>query len=405
MIEDIRTNQKILTVHMFGEFSLQYGDRELTGNIGRSKKVWALVEYLLANRNKEIPQDRLMEDLWPEEDYDNPFHILKNLVYRARMALKTLCGDDDVEFIIFDHNCYMWNMALPCQVDTELFDRYWNAAKAALDASEKLEYARMAFNQYAGDFLPGLSHYAWVVSKSAYYNSQYTQCVRLLAQGLIDTGKYGEAVRICEISIVHNPFEEDIHRLLLTAYAKDGRHKMAVEHYQRISKQFYDEFGVTLTPETTNLYKQIIKSMHNVEMDLAAIKEDLTEVSRLPGAFFCDYAIFKNIYRVNARLMARSGIPMHIGLITVTDERGDVPDVNVIKRVMAGLQTTVVDHLRRGDTVSMYSSTQLVLMLPQTTRENGCMVMDRLLKLYKRQYPMESVRVQYRLEPVDPVTD
>ena len=55
MIEDIRTNQKILTVHMFGEFSLQYGDRELTGNIGRSKKVWALVEYLLANRNKEIP--------------------------------------------------------------------------------------------------------------------------------------------------------------------------------------------------------------------------------------------------------------------------------------------------------------------------------------------------------------
>lgn len=61
---------------------------------------------------------------------------------------------------------------------------------------------------------------------------------------------------------------------------------MAVEHYQRISKQFYDEFGVTLSPETTELYKEIIKSMHNVEMDLAAIKEDLGEVSRLPGRLF-----------------------------------------------------------------------------------------------------------------------
>lgn len=45
---------------MFGEFSIRYGDRELAGNIGRSKKVWALVEYLLANRGKEIPLDRMM---------------------------------------------------------------------------------------------------------------------------------------------------------------------------------------------------------------------------------------------------------------------------------------------------------------------------------------------------------
>ena len=290
--EDMQ-DRPVLAVRMFGEFSIRYGDRELSGNIGRSKKVWALVEYLLANRGKEIPIDRMMEDLWPEEDYDNPFHILKNLIYRARMALKTLCSEDNVEFISFEHNCYTWNSAIPCRVDTELFDRYWREAKAAMNPEEKLDMARKAFEQYTGDFLPGLSHYSWVVSKSAYYASQYNQCVRLLAENLIALGKYAEAIRVCEVSIVFNPFEEEIHRLLLTAYGRDGRHKMAVEHYQRISKQFYDEFGVTLSPETTELYKEIIKSMHNVEMDLAAIKEDLGEVSRLPGAFFCDYAIFK----------------------------------------------------------------------------------------------------------------
>ena len=78
--------------------------------------------------------------------------------------------------------------------------------------------------------------------------------------------------------------------------------------------------------------------------------------------------------------------------------------MNTIKRVMADLQALVVEHLRRGDTVAMYSSTQLVLMLPQITRSNGCMVLDRLLKLFSKQYPMESVRIQYRLEAVDPVT-
>ena len=93
---------------MFGDFAIQYGDRVLTGNIGRSKKVWALIEYLLANRGKEISPDRMMEDLWPDEEYDDPFHILKNLIYRARTALRTLSGAD-VEFICYDHNCYLWN--------------------------------------------------------------------------------------------------------------------------------------------------------------------------------------------------------------------------------------------------------------------------------------------------------
>ena len=46
-----------LAVRMFGEFSIRYGERELTGNLGRSKKVWSLIEYLLAHRGKEIPKN------------------------------------------------------------------------------------------------------------------------------------------------------------------------------------------------------------------------------------------------------------------------------------------------------------------------------------------------------------
>ena len=246
---------------------------------------------------------------------------------------------------------------------------------------------------------------SWVVSKGAYYTSQYNHCVRYLAKGLLMAKRYTDAIHVCETSIVHSPFEEEVHRLLMLAYAKDGRSRKAVDHYQQISRQFYDEFGVTMNPETVKLYRKIAQSMHNVEMDLGVIKEDLMEVSRLPGAFYCDYAIFKNIYRVNARSMVRTGASIHIGLITVTDSKGEIPDVDTIKRVMPALQSCVVDNLRRGDAVSLYSSTQLVTMLGQTTYENGCKVLDRVIRLYQREYPMETVKVQYRLEAVDPLDD
>lgn len=103
--------------------------------------------------------------------------------------------------------------------------------------------------------------------------------------------------------------------------------------------------------------------------------------------------------------MVRTGASIHIGLITVTDSKGEIPDVDTIKRVMPALQSCVVDNLRRGDAVSLYSSTQLVTMLGQTTYENGCKVLDRVIRLYQREYPMETVKVQYRLEAVDPLDD
>ena len=108
--------------------------------------------------------------------------------------------------------------------------------------------------------------------------------MRYLAKGLLMAKRYTDAIHVCETSIVHSPFEEEVHRLLMLAYAKDGRSRKAVDHYQQISRQFYDEFGVTMNPETVKLYRKIAQSMHNVEMDLGVIKEDLMEVSRLPGA-------------------------------------------------------------------------------------------------------------------------
>ena len=90
MEQESKTVGKSLQVKMFGEFSIRLGDRVLTDDVNRIKKVWMLIEYLLINRKSAVPQDKLIEMLWNEEDSDNPIGALKNLVYRARSVLKTL---------------------------------------------------------------------------------------------------------------------------------------------------------------------------------------------------------------------------------------------------------------------------------------------------------------------------
>ena len=106
MEQENKTVRKGLQVKMFGEFSIRLGDRVLTDDVSRIKKVWILIEYLLVNRKSAIPQDKLIETLWNEEDSDNPVGALKNLVYRARSVLKTLDESIGPELIQYVTSAY-----------------------------------------------------------------------------------------------------------------------------------------------------------------------------------------------------------------------------------------------------------------------------------------------------------
>lgn len=392
----------LLRIRMLGGFSIEYGSNTVTEAGGRAKKLWWLLEYLIANRKRGISQEALIDLLWSGEDSDHPMNSLKNLIYRARGLLKTL--DAEKEFIRFDRGTYTWNPDYPCVVDVEEFERLFRRGERGdLPEVERLEAYKAALDLYQGEFLPKSSYLDWVIAKNAYYQSLYLQCnlrfIRLLEQH----GDTYSVIRVCEQVISLCPYEEPVHQALLRAYAETGQQKKALEHYGYLSDQFYNEFGVGLQPETVGIYREIIKSMCNPERNLDVIKEELEETCAQEGAFFCEYEVFRQIYRLQARAMLRNDCAIFIALVTVTDAKGEAPPLKQIKEVLPGLAESICAGLRRGDVVARYSATQLVLMLPLTTYENGQRVLRRILKKHEKGGCMEGLNVSTRLRAIDPV--
>lgn len=401
----INNQNDTIKVKMLGGFSISFKDRELTDDQGRTKKVWTLIEYLLANYDTSVSQERLIEAVWPEEEYDNPLNALKNLVYRARTALKEICPPDlPLDFILFERNTYAWNPKLFCEIDIEQME---SLHKSASDKSKSIEERiadyEKAIALYNGEFLPKSSYLDWVIGKSAYYASLYLDCVLDLIPLYNQINDYEKTVILCEAAIVHCPYEENIHQALLVAYGKTRQKKKAIAHYQHISKVFYDEFGIQLSDETTQIYKDIVKEMHNVELDLSVIMEDLKEAGERPGAFFCDYNIFKQIYQLQARSVRRTGLSIHVALLTLTDRHGNMPSTSSLKMGMKRLKDCVVGSLRKGDVVAPYSAAQLVIMLPLTTYEDGNMVLNRIAKKFDGLQQNMMLRLNTRLSALAPV--
>ena len=106
---------------------------------------------------------------------------------------------------------------------------------------------------------------------------------------------------------------------LMKAMLDTGAQQAALTHYEYVIDLFYSEFGINLSNELTDLYKEIIKTTNGVEVDLIVIRDSLQEEEGRGGAFYCEYSLFKEIYHLECRAASRSGQSIYLCLMSVTD--------------------------------------------------------------------------------------
>ncbi len=396
-------NEKHLHINMLGGFSMTSAHNTIDDQSNRSKKLWTLLEYLIANRHKDISQNDLIDVLWPEgEEVGDPANTLKTLVYRVRAVLDELHFVPGKNLVLYRRGAYHWNNDLNVTVDSEEFDRLCDEA-AAGDDDCRLALMMQALELYKGDFLPRSALDDWATPLSAYYRARYIKTVHDAVDLLNTAARFDEAIQICQRAVIIDPYDESIHLHLIQALVETGAQQEAMKHYNYVTELFFTRFGVTPSEELTTLYKEIVKTSKTTEMDLGVIKEGLAEQELIPGAFFCEYEFFKDIYRLQARSAGRNGQIVHIALITVMDGYGKKLTQTRLNTAMDRLKDVIRTSLRRGDVFTRYSVSQFLLMLPSASFENADMVLSRVTRGYKRIYPKMEILLHYSVLPLDPL--
>ncbi|MEG2173880.1 MAG: BTAD domain-containing putative transcriptional regulator [Oscillospiraceae bacterium] len=392
------------SIKMLGGFEMTIEGHTISDTVGRTYRLWNLLEYLIANRNKFISQEELIVALWPEDNSDNPTNALKNLIYRIRTTLTSAGISCAKEMIVYHTGAYHWNNMIVCDVDHERFDHLAQQAQDChLSSTQRINIGLEALALYRGDFLPLSAFEQWVVPLSAYYHAAYLRCALATCELLLEQQRYDEIYALCTRAFEIDRFEESLHYYYIKVLLAQGKAALALEHYNYVNDLFYRELGVRPTEGMRRLYREIAGTLGSIETDLNVIKDDLNEKENITGAFYCNYEVFKNMYRIEARAAARTGQTVFIGLLTVTDLNGEVPQHAELNRGMEELLATVLKSLRRGDVIARFSATQYVLMLPTLTYENGEMVLNRICKRYRREYCAHALKITASLKPLEPI--
>ena len=352
------------------------------------------------HRHEPVSIDTLVSDLWNGNLCGDPKNALKNLVYRARSLLKELSGNGRLQFIEFADDTYRWNNQYECEIDSEQFlSLFYRGENSHGSVEQRAAYYREAVELYVGPFLEKSSYDEWVVRKAGEYAEIYKKCVENLCEILFSMRNWAEADAVCRTALQRQPYEVLFHRLLLQACVGDGRRSEALSHYMYAKELFNRKFHVDISSALQPFYSQLVNSGGSVETNLDAIKADLREQQRNPGAFFCDYDLFRMVYRMQMRTSQRTGIKAFLALFSLkAPEKAGSGDA--VYRAAGKLREAVITTLRAADVVTSYSSAQFLALLSSVSYEDAAGVVERIEKSFRFSCRSE-VEMKAELAPLD----
>ncbi len=390
-------------INMFGHFQMS-GMKGSMGEEGiRSDMLTKLLAYITYHHKKEITIQELVDILWQDEESDNPAGALKNLVYRLRTVLKKTW--DGKEFILTGRSSYKWNPDIRIETDADRFDCFCEKAARESEAESKIQNYKEAIALYKGMFLPKLSGEYWVASLATYYHSMYISTVKSVVALLETQQRYEEMEQICRNALQMDNLDESLHCNFIRALLCQKKIKLAAEHYKKAADILYENLGVTPSKDLQEVYQQILKQINVEAESVFVVQEDLND-DEDPGAFLCEYGVFKKTYQLEKRRAHRLGISVHLLLITVTPtialKEDSKAHMNIINSGMKRLETVLLKNLRSGDVISKFSPAQYIVLLPTCQYESAKIVVNRIENAYQS-YPDKrlKVKLEYSLGAMD----
>ena len=390
-------------VQMLGGFCLTIGDISITNKVQQAKKPWTILEYLVYYHDREISADELVDVIWSDDNNVNPTNALKTLIFRTRKLLEPF-NLPTQQLISQNRGSYCWNSEVQLSLDSSEFEDLCElSSQSGLSEVQQLETLLKALDLYKGDFLPKAAWEPWVIPVSRHYHSLFIHAAMLAIKLLLAEDRWDDIIALCRHAITIEAHNEDFQYHLIYALYCSGHQRQALEQYRIMVDSFYNEFAITPSERMTDLYKIIQDREHGVNTDLSLIQKSMQEEQALLGAYSCEFSVFRDIYQLERRAITRTGDSIFLGLLTLSLEDGSLPKSSVLTRAMGHLGNAATSSLRHGDVYTRYSVSQYMILLPSASYENGEMVMQRIIRNYKKAYLRKDIVVHYSLLAVPPI--
>jgi len=224
----------------------------------RGRQARQVFAYLVSERNHPVSRFELCALIWPSDPAPAWVSALSAIVSRLRGVLGAV-GDQDIRLSSASAR-YQLSLPSDAWVDIEAAAeavdraegalRLGNAKAAFAPATVALNITRRRF--LADDITP------WAEGMRGKLTRLRLRALDCLARVWLANGEPQLAVEAALESVSLDGLRESTHRLLMEAHASAGNRPEALRAYRRFREMLTQELGTDPSPETEQLYMQLL---------------------------------------------------------------------------------------------------------------------------------------------------
>ena len=233
-----------LRIYCLGQFEILSQDRELDYGSKTPRKLLALLKAIIALGVRDVPEQKLADALWFEEDGDTAHQTFTTALHRLRKLLgdKTLIRQREGRISL--DTSRIW-------VDTLAFE-----ALCARDAADNRGDALRAIELYRGEFLVH-DDAPWAFSPREKLRARYLELVSSTARRFEQEGRHEEALDLYRRGIEADELAETFHQGLMRCHHQVSRTPEALDAYRRMRELLERMHGIRPSPDTEELYRKL----------------------------------------------------------------------------------------------------------------------------------------------------
>lgn len=234
-----------LRITTLGGFKVEGEDGTLGGE-WLEQRPGQLLKYLVSERRRAVPNDRIAEALWPEAGSSEGRNRLRYYVHILREKLEPeRARRSSSSFIVARRGSYALDLSR-VRVDVDDFEREAGAGLTAFVqglAEPALGHLSQALSLYGEGYLLEDPYEEWALDERERLHELAGRALRAQVRIQLRLQDFDAAAASARRLADMEPFDTDVHRLLIDICMRRGRRSEAVRRYSVLRKRMLSSFG------------------------------------------------------------------------------------------------------------------------------------------------------------------
>ena len=218
-----------------------------------------LLAVLLSQPNQPVSVDSIVDALWPSEPPAGAKGSIQSHISRLRGSL----GPDR---IVTRASGYLVRVAPDTFDVLDFFQSVRDGQKLAEQGSRRAAFEELSrgLSLWRGKPLWDFAYCEWAQMEISHLNTVHRAAVRERFNLALALGLHNDVLPELEIASNASPDDEDLVRLLATAFYRAGRQQEALDRLETLRKYLAEEMGLDPSPQTEELQLAILQ--HDVSL-------------------------------------------------------------------------------------------------------------------------------------------